>query len=100
MHWCEGIRSSGTGVTYSCELPCGCWELNLGLLEEEPVLLTAEPSRQPLVFVFDYEYENVHVSIGASEARGVRFLCAGVLNFKSRQQISVCWYFEHLQKSV
>jgi hypothetical protein len=22
----------GTGVTDGCELPCGCWELNLGPL--------------------------------------------------------------------
>jgi hypothetical protein len=41
---CKGVRSSGTGVTDRCELPCGCWELNLGPLEEQPVLLTAEPS--------------------------------------------------------
>ena len=27
-----------------CELPCGCWELNPGPLEEEPVLLIPEPS--------------------------------------------------------
>ena len=27
--------------------PCGYWELNLGPLEEQPVLLTAEPSFQP-----------------------------------------------------
>lgn len=25
----EGIGSSGTGVTPDCELPCGCWKLNL-----------------------------------------------------------------------
>jgi hypothetical protein len=31
----------------SCELPCGCCKLNLGPLEEQPVLLTAEPSLQP-----------------------------------------------------
>ena len=35
----EGIRSH-----YSHEQPCGCWELNSGLLEEWAVLLTAEPS--------------------------------------------------------
>ena len=28
-----------------CELPCGCWDLNSGLLEEQPVLLTTEPSQ-------------------------------------------------------
>jgi len=34
----EGVRSPGTGATDSCELPCGCWELNPGPLEEHPVL--------------------------------------------------------------
>ena len=29
-----------------CEPPCGCWELNSGPLEEQPMLLTAEPSLQ------------------------------------------------------
>ena len=38
----EGIRS------YGCESPCNFWELNSGLLEEQPVLLTTEPSLQPL----------------------------------------------------
>lgn len=42
--WWYGI--SRTGVTQSSELPCGCWELNLGPREEQPVLLTSEPSLQ------------------------------------------------------
>jgi hypothetical protein len=29
-----------------CEPSRGCWELNLGSLEEKPVLLIAEPSLQ------------------------------------------------------
>ena len=33
-----------TGVSDSCEPPCGCWELHMGPLEEQPVLLSAEPS--------------------------------------------------------
>jgi hypothetical protein len=41
------VRFPATGVTDSCELPCGFWELNLGPLEEQSVLLTAEPSLQP-----------------------------------------------------
>jgi hypothetical protein len=28
----EGVRSHGTGVTDSCELPCGYWKLNLRML--------------------------------------------------------------------
>lgn len=39
----EGVRCSGTGVSDDCESPCGCWEPNLGPLEEQPVLLTIEP---------------------------------------------------------
>ena len=31
-------------ITDGCEPPCGCWELNSGLLEEQSVLFTAEPS--------------------------------------------------------
>jgi hypothetical protein len=47
MHICvRGVRVPGTGVTDSCEPPCGCLELNLGPLEEQSVLLTAEPSLQ------------------------------------------------------
>ena len=32
----------------SCDLLCGCWELNLGPLEEQQAFLTTEPSLQPL----------------------------------------------------
>ena len=34
-------------VTDGCEPPCGCWEMNSGSLEEQPVLLTSETSLQP-----------------------------------------------------
>ena len=37
-------------ITDGCEPPCGCWELNSGLLEEQSVLLTAEPSLQTQSF--------------------------------------------------
>ena len=35
-------------ITDGCEPPCGCWELNSGPLEEQPLLLTTELSLQPL----------------------------------------------------
>ena len=44
---CEGARSPGIIVTDSCELPCGCWELNPGPLEEQTERLTSVPSFQP-----------------------------------------------------
>ena len=48
----EDIRSHGTEVKDNCQLPCGCWELNPGPLQEQPVLLTTEPSLQPPAFMF------------------------------------------------
>lgn len=42
------IRSPGAEITGSCELPCGCLELNLDPLNTELVLLTVEPSLQLL----------------------------------------------------
>ena len=35
-------------ITDGCEPPCGCWDLNSGPLEEQSVLLTPEPSLQPV----------------------------------------------------
>ena len=34
-------------IIEGCKPPCGTWELNSGPLEEQSVLLTAEPSLQP-----------------------------------------------------
>jgi hypothetical protein len=33
-------------ITGGCEPPCGCWEFNLGPLEEQTVLLISAPSLQ------------------------------------------------------
>jgi hypothetical protein len=44
---CENVGLLATGVTESCELWGGCWELNPGPLEKQPVLLTTESSPQP-----------------------------------------------------
>ena len=55
-NWILSVSMSVLGLrswSYSCELPCGCWELNLGPLEEQSVLLAAEPSAIPsFVFFF------------------------------------------------
>ena len=41
-----GAGNPRTEVTDCCEQPCGCWELNLRLLQELPVLLITEPFLQ------------------------------------------------------
>jgi hypothetical protein len=48
----EGVGSLGTGFTKDCELLCECCELNLGPLQEQPVLVTTEPSLQFLKVYF------------------------------------------------
>ena len=43
-------------ITDGCEPPCGCWELNLGPLEEQSVLLTTEPSLQALESILFFSF--------------------------------------------
>jgi hypothetical protein len=44
---CEGAKLLGAELV-SCELPCGCWELNPGHLEKQLELLTNEPISSPV----------------------------------------------------
>jgi hypothetical protein len=39
-------------VVYSCELPCGCWELNPDPLQKQEVLLTSESYLQTIKKIF------------------------------------------------
>lgn len=53
LHVCrpeDGIGPPGTGVTDGCQLLCVGWALNLGLLTDQPVLLTPEQSLQIQLF--------------------------------------------------
>lgn len=34
----EGVGYPGIGITEDCDLPCGCWESDLGLLEMQHLL--------------------------------------------------------------
>jgi hypothetical protein len=56
------VKVSDPGVTDSCELPCGCWELNRGPPEEQSVLPTAEPPLHPADAVF-YNGVSLDISI-------------------------------------
>jgi hypothetical protein len=49
-----------------CKPPCGCWELNSGPLEEQSVLLTAEPSLQPSFQALGSQAADNGVSIGVT----------------------------------
>lgn len=43
----EVVRIPETGVIDSQGLPCGCWKLNLGSLQEQQVFVTTKPSLKP-----------------------------------------------------
>lgn len=45
----DTLEEGSDPITDGCEPPQGCWELNSRPLEEQPVLLTAEPSLQLLL---------------------------------------------------
>nr|CDQ07563.1 Bm11882 [Brugia malayi] len=53
----KGVRYFVAGVRDSCESPCGCRELKLGLLPEQPVLLTANPFLQPVSYFFKLTFQ-------------------------------------------
>lgn len=40
----ESIGNPGTIVTGICELPCGCWKTNMGLLQEQQTFLANDIS--------------------------------------------------------
>ena len=61
LHVCPHARRAPDLIVDGCEPPCGCWELNSGPLEEQPVLLTTEPSPQPrelsiYIYFINYYY--------------------------------------------
>jgi hypothetical protein len=57
------VRFPETGVTNGFELQYGCWESYLGPLEEQPVLLTTEPSLLPLSEIIFLLCQNVDIVI-------------------------------------
>ena len=46
----EGVRSVGTRLTDGGEPTYGYWELNPGLMQEQPLFLIAESSFQHLAY--------------------------------------------------
>ena len=83
---CESVRSHGTRITDSCELPRGCWELNSSLLEEKPVLLTTEPSLQlsPENFKVSSERDEGNVMINS-------YHLGGQASWVGMKNCKFCW---------
>ena len=70
----EGIGSDCRWFCNHVELPCSSWELNSGPLEEQSVLLTAEPSLQPLDGTFlEPEIRMVTTGVSGEEDEELMF---------------------------
>ena len=54
MHACmpAGQKRAPDLIIGGCEPPCVCWEFNSGPLEDQPVLLTSEPSLSATPFSY------------------------------------------------
>jgi hypothetical protein len=55
VFWHYYLKRASDLITSGCESPGVCWDLNSGSLEEQSVLLPAEPSHQPPQQEFDYK---------------------------------------------
>ena len=66
-----GQKRAPDFITDGCEPPCGCWELNSGPLEEQAVLLTAEPS---LVFGLFLVFETEFLCLTVLAVHGTHFV--------------------------
>jgi hypothetical protein len=85
------IKGHQIPIKDGCKLPCGCWELNSGPLEEQSVLLPTEPSFQPSAFILlftIYSALYLHSSIYLPTFFFL-FFCFVFINFFIR-------YFPHL----
>ena len=67
----EGSRSFGTVFSDGRVPLCGCWELNLGHLEEYPTLITAKPSLQALLL----DFKNTFVSTSVRQVTEYKAPC-------------------------
>lgn len=69
-----GIGFSTAGVTDSCKSLSGSWEPNWGPLEEQGVLLTAEPSSlQPHIQFLSWENTGVYEEVWRKSFRERRW---------------------------
>ena len=55
-------KKASDPITDGCEPACGCWELNLGPLEEQLVLLTTDSSLQRVILFYIVLYSLLKIS--------------------------------------
>lgn len=93
----EGDGSPRTGVTVSCKQPCGFWKLISGLLEGQPVFLTAEYPSSPKLCILKTRELVSNSKESQEHSRADAFLdyfvvlqtvCQNVLSMPARYQLA------------
>ena len=90
------------------ELSCGCWELNLGPLKEQPLLLPGEPPPQTKIFtilMFWLSFiamEPLYASLGSYTLYCIYFFCIFLLILIKQKSKTISWkkrpLFKHKKK--
>ena len=95
QHACSTLRSQkrtlyppthpSTVAINGCKLPRGYWELNPGLLEKQPMLLTAEPFSSPSFLYYYYYFIYLHPKWCSPSRSPHRVLSPFPLSFASER---------------
>lgn len=85
--------SLGSGVTDGCEVPCGFWELNLGSLQEQSVLLASEPSPLPPGTYFPW-FSTFKACHSGPDFLGLKFAAVSLLpcGFSTPVAMEICFF--------
>lgn len=79
--WEQSTRFLRSGVTGGCRLPCECWELNLGPMQEQKVLLTFKHLSRASSWLLRWEFPVVHLNARLLKRsvtyRSVTYMLAG-----------------------
>ena len=76
MLWLTHQKRASDPITDGCEPPCGCWEMNSGLLEEQSVLLNSEPPLQPLDSII---IEHKHTQHNNLKTKLHKYICCLII---------------------
>lgn len=87
----QGCQIPGTGVRDSCQLPCGCWELNQDPLEEQQVLQPLSCFASPCLDLFNAALQT-QISFGWGRTRYYLHVEECTVEKKSQTQDSETLY--------
>lgn len=88
------LSLKASDCSYRCGTPWGCWELNRGPLEEQPVFLMPGPSLQPLMAFLNANFHTFKLHLKPSLSKfslGIkRHTTPGAVTDECQEQVGAC----------